>query len=583
MARFSEEWLARLLEKSDIVDVINEYVPLKRKGTNLWANCPWHAEKNPSFSVSPSKQMFYCFSCKRGGGVINFIMEHEKLSYLEAVTLLADRAGMEMPEAQEDTGYQQRKEYRKRLYTLMRDLALHYHHNLKSSDGKAGLEYIKKRKIAGQIGPYGLGFALDSYDDAYQYLLGKGYTLKEMLDAGVVRQKEGRVYDFFRNRAMFPIQSHFGDVIAFGGRVMDDSNPKYLNSGETYIFNKLYHLYALNHVKKQRNLNHIILMEGYMDVVALAGIGVRNAVASLGTAFTKEQAKLLKKFVNTVYLCYDGDDAGQNAMDRAIPILQAEDLTVLAIEMPDGMDPDDYAKAYGPEGFAKLKAAALSAMEFQLKRLQKNYDMRNADQVVAYATAAVERIAALDNELEKERYIRLLSAQTGLSNQSLQAQMGRRPDAGMYNLPEDEQNLVKTEIDDESRLFYLLLESPKLAEKIEDAEGGLFQSPVYQRTFLYMKEQIKRGILPTCAEIISVFPEDSATFGKVLEIKTPVGVGAEDYAETLLKKIKIGRLEQRRQMLQQQISQTGGAERATVIGELGRVSRKLHELHTQQG
>ena len=235
MARFSEEWLARLLEKSDIVDVINEYVPLKRKGTNLWANCPWHAEKNPSFSVSPSKQMFYCFSCKRGGGVINFIMEHEKLSYLEAVTLLADRVGMEMPEAQEDTGYQQRKEYRKRLYTLMRDLALHYHHNLKSPDGKAGLEYIKKRKIAGQIGPYGLGFALDSYDDAYQYLLGKGYTLKEMLDAGVVRQKEGRVYDFFRNRAMFPIQSHFGDVIAFGGRVMDDSNPKYLNSGETYF------------------------------------------------------------------------------------------------------------------------------------------------------------------------------------------------------------------------------------------------------------------------------------------------------------------------------------------------------------
>lgn len=583
MARFSEEWLARLLEKSDIVDVINEYVPLKRKGANLWANCPWHAEKNPSFSVSPSKQMFYCFSCKRGGGVINFIMEHEKLSYLEAVTLLADRAGLEMPEAQEDTGYQQRKEYRKRLYALMRELALHYHHNLKSAAGKAGLEYIKKRKIAGQVNAYGLGFALDSYDDAYQYLLGKGYTLKEMLDAGVVRQKEGRVYDFFRNRAMFPIQSHFGDVIAFGGRVMDDSNPKYLNSGETYIFNKRYHLYALNQVKKQRNLNHIILMEGYMDVVALAGIGVHNAVASLGTAFTKEQAKLLKKFVNTVYLCYDGDDAGQNASDRAIPILQAEGLTVLVLEMPDGMDPDDYAKAYGPEGFAKLKAAALSAMEFQLKRLQKNYDMRNADQVIAYATAAVERIAALDNELEKERYIRLLSKQTGLSSQSLQAQMGRRPDAGMYNLPEDEQNLVKTEIDDESRLFYLLLESPKLVEKIEDAEGGLFSSPVYQRTFLYMKEQIKRGILPTCAEIISVFPEDSAAFGKVLEIKTPVGVGAEDYAETLLKKIKIGRLEQRRQMLQQQISQTGGAERAAVIGELGRVSRELHELQTQLG
>lgn len=581
MARFSEEWLAKLLEKSDIVDVISEYVPLKRKGANLWATCPWHAEKNPSFSVSPSKQMFYCFSCKRGGGVINFIMEHEKLSYVEAVTLLADRAGMELPEAQEDTGYQQRKEYRKRLYGMMRELALHYHHNLREPSGKAGLEYFAKRKIAGQIGPYGLGFALDSYDDAYQFLLKKGYTLKEMLDAGVVRQREGRVYDFFRNRAIFPIQSHFGDVIAFGGRVMDDSNPKYLNSGETYIFNKRYHLYALNLVKKQRNLNHIILMEGYMDVVALAGIGVKNAVASLGTALTKEQARLLKKFVNTVYLCYDGDEAGQSASERAIPILQAEGLVVLVIEMPDGMDPDDYAKAYGPEGFARAKAAALSAMEFQLKRLQKNYDMANADQVISYATAAVQMIGSLNNELEKERYIRLLSSQTGLSAQSLQLQMGRKPNDEMHNLPQDEQNLVKAQVDDESRLFYLLLESPKLAEKLEDTEEGLFQNKIYQRTFLYMKEQIKKGILPTCAEIISVFPEYSAVFGKVLEVKMPVGVGLEDYAETLLKKLQIGRLEEKRQKLQREISQAQGAKRAAAIGELGAVSRALHELQTK--
>lgn len=581
MARFSEEWLARLLEKSDIVDVINEYVPLKRKGANLWANCPWHAEKNPSFSVSPSKQMFYCFSCKRGGGVINFIMEHEKLSYVEAVTLLADRAGMELPEAQEDTGYQQRKEYRKRLYGMMRELALHYHQNLKTPEGKIGLEYLEKRKILAQVNSYGLGFALDRYDDAYQFLSKKGYTQKEMLDAGIIRQRDGRVYDFFRNRAIFPIQNHFGDVIAFGGRVMDDSNPKYLNSGETYLFNKRYHLYALNQVKKQRNLSNIILMEGYMDVVALAGIGVKNAVASLGTALTKEQAKLLKKFVNTVYLCYDGDDAGQNASDRAIPILQAEGLTVLVIEMPDGMDPDDYAKAYGPEGFAKAKSAALSAMEFQLKRLQLQYDMQNADQIVAYATAAVAQIGKLENELEKERYLRLLAGQTGLSIQSLQMQMGRKAEEILHNFPEDEQNLVKTEIDDESKLFYLLLESPKLAEQFANApqEQEIFQNQTYQKILSYMKEQIKRGILPTYAEIISVFPEDSAILGKAMEVKMPIGVGAEDYAETLLKKIRIARLEENKQQLQHKMLQAqNAAERAAAMREIGQINQQLHKM-----
>ena len=243
---------------------------------------------------------------------------------------------------------------------------------------------------------------------------------------------------------------------------------------------------------------------------------------------------------------------------------------MLAIEMPDSMDPDDYAKAYGPEGFAKLKAAALSAMEFQLKRLQKNYDMQNADQVVAYATAAVERIAALDNELEKERYIRLLSAQTGLSNQSLQAQMGRRPDAGMYNLPEDEQNLVKTEIDDESRLFYLLLESPKLAEKDRGCRGrALPISSIPENIFVHERTNKKRNFAYLCRNYIRVsggLCDIWQSFGD----KNAGGRRAEDYAETLLKKIKIGRLEQRRQMLQQQISQTGGAERATVIGELGR-------------
>ena len=285
--------------------------------------------------------------------------------------------------------------------------------------------------------------------------------------------------------------------------------------------------------------------------------------------------------MNTVYLCYDGDDAGQNASDRAIPILQAEGLTVLVIEMPDGMDPDDYAKAYGPEGFAKAKSAALSAMEFQLKRLQLQYDMQNADQIVAYATAAVAQIGKLENELERERYLRLLAKQTGLSIQSLQMQMERKAEEPVHNFPEDEQNLVKTEIDDESKLFYLLLESPKLAEQFANApqEQEIFQNQTYQKILSYMKEQIKRGILPTYAEIISVFPEDSAILGKAMEVKMPIGVGAEDYAETLLKKIRIARLEENKQQLQQKMLQAqNAAERAAAMREIGQINQQLHKM-----
>ena len=219
--------LIHILSKNDIVQVIGEYVTLTRKGSRFWASCPWHAERNPSFCVSPDKQMFYCFSCKKGGGVINFIMENEKLSYVEAVSLLAERVGMTLPEETGDEDYQKKKAYRKRLHGLMRELAVYYNHTLKGEEGREALAYMKRRGAAAQIMPFGLGYAKNSFDDALRFLKAQGYTVKEMLDAGVVKQKDGRVYDVFRNRVMFPIQNVFGDVIGFGGRVMDDGIPKY--------------------------------------------------------------------------------------------------------------------------------------------------------------------------------------------------------------------------------------------------------------------------------------------------------------------------------------------------------------------
>lgn len=579
MARFSEEWLARLLDKNDIVDVIGEYVHLERKGTRLWAACPWHAEKNPSFCVTPEKQMFYCFSCKKGGGVINFIMEQEKLSYLEAVQFLADRVGMEMPEVQENEAYQKKKAYTKRLQEMMKQLALHYHENLWKPEGKAAREYLQKRRIANVIRTYGIGFAQDAYDDAYRFLRDKGYSLREMMDAGVVRSRDGRNYDFFRNRVMFPIQNAFGDVIAFGGRVMDQGEPKYLNSGETYLFNKRYHLYSLNQVRKKRDLQNIVLTEGYMDVVGMRAVGVDNVVASLGTALTREQTRLLKKYTNRVYLCYDGDAAGQNASLRAIDLLQAEGLRTSVICMPDGMDPDDFARTRGKDAFLELQKQSLSGVEFKLRMLRANYDMQQGDQIVEYATRAVELIGGLQNELEKERYIRQLAQETKLSEASLQRQMGRETTDKTHTFVVNDKDLSKKETDEEAKLLALLMERPDLLQHRPELFQGIFRQEIHKKIFFYIFDEIKKGVLPTCAELLSVFSAEGEQLAESLHQEIPEGVSADDYAETLVKRVKIRQLREERE---QQIAGMQGMDakaRAEAMKKVAALNVELHRLN----
>ena len=579
MARFSEEWLAQLLDKNDIADVIGEYVHLEKKGTRLWAACPWHAERNPSFCVTPEKQMFYCFSCKKGGSVINFIMEQEKMNYLEAVQFLAERVGMEMPEVQNDEAYQKKKAYTKRLQEMMKDLALHYHENLLQPEGKIAREYLKKRKISNVIRTYGLGFAKDTYDDAYRFLSAKGYSLREMMDAGVVRSKEGKNYDFFRNRVMFPIQNAFGDVIAFGGRVMDQGEPKYLNSGETYLFNKRYHLYALNQVRKKRDLKSIVLTEGYMDVVGLRAVGVDNVVASLGTALTKEQTRLIKKYTNRVYLCYDGDGAGIHASLRAIDLLQAEGLKTSVIVMPDGLDPDDFAKAYGKEAFLALMKESITGMEFKLKILRSEYNMEEPDQVVEYATKAVELVGGLENEIEKERYIRQISNDTKLSEQSLLRQMGKKNPSEMHTFVVNDRELIKKEVSEEEKLIALLMERPYLVQKNAQLFEGIFQQELHKKIFFYIFDEIKKGVLPTCAELLSVFSANSGQLAEALHQEIPEGTSAEDYAETLVKRVKISRLKEEREQLIGEMQKMDAAQRKEAMKQVSALNVQLHRMN----
>lgn len=580
MARFSDEWLRELLARNSITDVIGQYLPLTRKGATYWAKCPWHPDSNPSFSVTPAKEMFYCYSCKRGGSVIQFIMEQEKVTFVEAVEILAARVGMEIPEPENDENYRRTRARQKHLYAMMREAAFYYHNNLKLPEGKPGLDYLKRRGAQTQIVPFGLGYALDGFDGVIRHLKSKGYTEKDILDGGLAKKKENHIYDTFRGRVMFPIMNVTGDVIGFGGRIMDQGEPKYLNSQETVIFNKRKNLYALSSVKKQRGLKSILLVEGYMDVIGLASFGIKSAVASLGTSFTKEQARLLKRYTEKVYLSYDGDPPGINAALKAVDILQAEGLQALVIVLPGGQDPDEYVRAHGAAAFYEQAKKALPAVMFKLARIKAEYDISNPDDAVQYSTKAVELIKGLPNKIERERYIRLVAEETGFSESGLYAQLGTEPQE-RYNLPQNEIKLSKIKPSAESELISFLLENPDFAARCEIKDED-FGTDLYKNIYLHIKMQINKGILVSSAEIVSVFAEK---YGKTPELERLLASGnsklignKDEYVSGLVLAMKKNRLLQKKQELMEQMNSLGTAERIEAIRKIDEISKELHLL-----
>ncbi|MBQ4062357.1 MAG: DNA primase [Christensenellaceae bacterium] len=574
MPRFSDEWLRELLSKNPIQDVVGSYLPLKKKGATLWAKCPWHADSNPSFSVTPAKEMFYCFSCKKGGSVIQFVMEMEKLSYVEAVELLAARVGMEVPEATNDEDYRKRKEYEKRLYALTRQAARHFHENLKTPEGKTGYEYLKKRGITSQIAPFGLGYAMDSYDDMIKYLSAKGFKLKEIMDAGLCKKGDHGYYDTFRGRVMFPIINVTGEVIGFGGRIMDKGEPKYLNSPETMIFNKRRNLYALNSVKKKKDLKSILLVEGYMDVIGLANAGIDSAVASLGTSLTKEQARLLKRYTERVYLSYDGDEPGMNAAHKGVDILSQEGLEVYVIMLPGGQDPDEYVKQYGTKAFYEQAKKAVSGTAFKLLRIKKDYDLKDPDQAVKYCTKAAELIKGLDNEIEKDRFVRLLSKETGISAESISAQMGMTK-REMYNIPEKEQKLSDAKTDAETEFIALMLEEPELCTVFEDVTESDFSNENFRRVFFETAEKIKKGNKVTGGEIISEFSllQELGAITSAGGIKT--GASREETAKALAVRMRVASLTRQKDRLIKSMESMETLERLKTLKTIDEITKNI--------
>ena len=426
MAEFQPAFIDELIARNPIEDVVGTYVNLRRSGSNLFGLCPFHGEKTASFSVAPDKGMYYCFGCHKGGGVINFQMEIEGLSYPDAVRALAKRAGMTVPE---DEQYQSRYRHQERLWAIHKEAARFFHGKLYAPEGQAALNYALGRGMPkGILTKFGIGYAPDSWTDLVDALRKKGYTDEELKDSGLVTvsRKDGRLFDRFRDRLMFPIIDVRGNVIGFGGRIMkkDDNAAKYLNSPETLIFNKRKNLFALNIAKKSK-LGYLILVEGYMDAIALHQYGFDCAVASLGTALTEDGANLLSKYTDQVVLIYDGDNAGQNATKRAIPILEKAGLQVKVLQMRDAKDPDEYLKKFGADKFKLLLEESSNRVEYQLNAIRRKYDLREDDQRVKYIHESAELICTLGSAVQREVYGRRVAEAADITYEAMKLEVDK--------------------------------------------------------------------------------------------------------------------------------------------------------------
>ena len=426
-----QSFLDDLIARNDIVDVVGSYVALQQKGSNLFGLCPFHNEKTPSFSVSPSKQIYHCFGCKKGGGVINFIMEIENLSYMDAVRFLAKRVNLEVPDDRQDDDTARR---RQRILALNRDAARWYYDVLQSPEGAAVQAYLDRRQIRrGVAVRFGMGASTPNWDDLTRAMTAKGYTKTELITAGLaVAGKKGSVYDKFRNRLMLPVIDQRGDVVGFGSRVIDNSEPKYMNTTDTPVYSKRHVLYGLNLAKKTKR-PEIILCEGNLDVVTLHQAGFDNAVASMGTALTQEQIRLLSRYTKNLVLCYDNDNAGQMATQRALEMLNNTEFTVRVLRLPNKMvdgqpkkqDADDFIKAYGPDAFAQLLNGSAGGMEFRMAQVAGKYDMKDDRQRVAYAQEISQVLCTLENAVEREVYTNRAAEVSGFSKEAMRTEVER--------------------------------------------------------------------------------------------------------------------------------------------------------------
>ena len=423
---YPEELVEEIRSKNDIVDVIGSYVHLTKKGGSHMACCPFHNEKTPSFSVSSSKQMFYCFGCGKGGNVFTFLMEYENLTFLEAVRMLAERAHVDLPQMEYSEEAKRAAQFKARLYSANKEAAKYYFYQLKSERGKPAMEYLKKRALTDHtITRFGLGYSNKYSDDLYKYLKNLGYEDELLRQSGLVTFNEARGgSDKFWNRVMYPIMDVNSRVIAFGGRVMGAGEPKYLNSPETPIFEKSRNLYGLNFARASRK-DYFLLCEGYMDVISLHQAGFSNAVASLGTSLTTQHARILARYVKEVILTYDSDGAGVKAALRAIPLLKEAGILTRIVNMRPYKDPDEFIKALGAEEYQKRIDEAQNSFFYEIDVMQKDYDLADPEQKTRFFNEMAKRLLFFSEELERNNYTEALAQKYCISYDSLRKLVNR--------------------------------------------------------------------------------------------------------------------------------------------------------------
>ena len=539
---FPEAFLDELIARNPIEDVVSQYVNLKRSGSNLFGLCPFHGEKTPSFSVSPDKGIYYCFGCHKGGSVINFEMEIEGLSYPDAVRALAKRAGLEVPE---DEQYQSRYRQQERLWALHKEAARFFHSRLYAPIGANALQYATGRGMPKSIlTKFGIGYAPDSWTDLVDYLRSKNYTDQELRNSGLVTvsQKNGNLFDRFRDRLMFPIIDVRGNVIGFGGRIMNNSDKsaaKYLNSPETLIFNKRKNLFALNLAKKSK-LGYLILVEGYMDAIALHQYGFDCAVASLGTALTEDGANLLSRYTDQVVLIYDGDEAGQNATQRAIPILEKAGLQVKVLKMRDAKDPDEYLKKFGADRFRILLEESANRVEYQLNAILKKYDLRDDEQKVQYLQESAGLIGSLSSAVQREVYGGRVAEAAGISEDAMRLEVNRALKRRTYqekkkqekidlsparNLQPKEKSIRYSNLRSaraEEMIIAQVLREPALFAQIPDLQPEIFSSEFLGRAFRQLRDRYHQGLDVSLGGLSDFTAEEMSHLAGISQQQGPV-------------------------------------------------------------
>ena len=586
MATALQEFLITLKEKLNIIEVAGSYVTLDRRGGSYWACCPFHHEKTPSFAINEADQYYHCFGCGESGDVIKFVREMENIDFMDAVKLLAERAGLQMPQ----TGFDNQKTAelkRKRdtLLKIMNDCAHFYLDNLNSGKADEHIEYILKRQIPSNlVRSFGLGASLN-FNDLPRFLLSKGYSKQDILDSGTVNEVNGRLSDAQGGRLIFPVINAMDEVVAFGGRVLKKTDfAKYKNTKETVLFNKsktLYNINLLKRLRKTQTIKEVIIVEGYMDTISLYQAGFKNVVASMGTSLTQEQARLIKRYADNVFISYDGDGAGQKANMRGLEILKDEGLNVRVVPLPEGLDPDDVIKQRGPEGYRQCLDSAMPLIDYKLSVLEKGYDMSHTDEKRKFVSDAIKIVRTADSAAEQEELLKNLRDKTGITYESLsrdlQSAPVKEPAAPKSETVRKDNSSVTVKASRFIIAAYLF--GAKFAE--EDISGIPFCDDVHLIIANYIKSKklLEERVQP--AELFEFFEENTPEYEELCRILDFSdgrldGQVNEDYFYDCIKKLKIYDLDRTINALRAQ------AKKESEVASARRILIEINELIQQK-